>query len=122
MGCWYTPVSGIWQTVYIEAVGGTAVERIHITPDFDRHMCTADIALDRAPEAPAEIEVSLSFEGRPIRSIRTEISGKRITIPIDLVVQGSLEPTHVWTPEHPELYDAAVTLRREGQELDRVTT
>ena len=122
MGCWYTPVSGIWQTVYLEAAGEAALERIHITPDFDRHMCTADIALDRAPEAPAEIEVSLSFEGRPIRSIRTEISGKRITIPIDLVVQGSLEPTHVWTPEHPELYDAAVTLRREGQELDRVTT
>ena len=34
-GCWYTPVSGIWQTVYLEAVSALRVEYIHITPDID---------------------------------------------------------------------------------------
>ena len=29
MGCWYTPVSGIWQTVYMEAVGSNAITRLH---------------------------------------------------------------------------------------------
>ena len=42
MGCWYTPVSGIWQTVYLEAVGEYHLTQIHITPDIDRHMFTAE--------------------------------------------------------------------------------
>lgn len=37
MGCWYTPVSGIWQTVYLEATGTNAIESVHMTPDPDRH-------------------------------------------------------------------------------------
>ena len=122
MGCWYTPVSGIWQTVWMEAVGDIALERIHITPEYDRHMCFLDIALDQTPECPAELEVALSFEGRPVRRLRMEIPGKRITLPVDLVVQGSLDSARVWTPDHPDLYDVEVTLRRDGQELDRVST
>ncbi len=35
MGCWYTPTSGIWQTVYLEAVGENYLLRAHITPDID---------------------------------------------------------------------------------------
>ena len=122
MGCWYTPVSGIWQTVYLEAAGETAVKCAHITPDFDRHLCAVDVELDRMPAEPLELEAALSFEGKPIRSLRTVEQSKRISLPIDLIVQGSLEPMHVWTPEHPSLYDVDITLRRGTEVIDHVRT
>ncbi len=122
MGCWYTPVSGIWQTVYLEAVGETAVKSAHITPDFDRHLCTVDLELDRMPEEALDVEVALSFEGKPVRSIRTETAAKRISLPIDLIVRGSLEPMRVWTPERPKLYDADIYLRRGNEVIDHVRT
>ena len=122
MGCWYTPVSGIWQTVYLEAAGELAVETAHFTPDLDRHMVTADITLDAWPAEPVELEIALSFEGKPVRSVRTEMAGRRISVPVDLIVRSGLDPIHVWTPDHPELYGAAVILRRNGTEIDRVST
>ena len=122
MGCWYTPVSGVWQTVYLEAAGETAVTRAHVTPDFDRHMCTVDLELDALPKETLEIEAALSYAGEPVRSLRTEISAKRISLPIDLIVQGSLEPMHVWSPGHPALYDVDIYLRKEGKQLDHVRT
>jgi len=122
MGCWYTPVSGIWQTVYLEAAGETALRSIHMTPDYDRHLCTAEIELDSVLTAPAELEVALRFDGKPVRSLRTEMAGRRISVPVDLNAQGSLEPMHVWTPERPELYSVDVFLRRDGEELDHVKT
>lgn len=122
MGCWYTPVSGIWQTVYLEAVGDTAFSRIHLTPDYDRHLCVADLSLDAQPDEPLEVEIRLSFKDSPVRFLRTETTSRRLSLPIDLMVQGSPEPLHVWTPDHPELYDADVILRREGEVLDRIHT
>ena len=122
MGCWYTPVSGIWQTVYLEAAGEIALDRVHIRPDYDRHMCTAEITADGDPKEPLELEVALSCEGKPVRSIRTEMNSRRITVPIDLIVHGGMELMHVWTPERPELYDVEVSLRRGGEELDQVRT
>ena len=122
MGCWYTPVSGIWQTVYLEAVGETAVARAHITPDFDRHMCALALELDGTPKEPLELEVALSFEGAPVRCLRSVEQSKRIALPIDLAVQGAHEPMHVWAPGHPALYDVDIYLRKGGETLDHVRT
>ncbi len=122
MGCWYTPVSGIWQTVYLESAGDTAVKRAHVTPDPDRHMCVLDLELDRKPDGPLEIEAALSFEGKPVRSVKMTESSQRIAMPIDLIVQGSLEPMHIWSPGRPELYDADIYLRRGGEVVDHVRT
>lgn len=122
MGCWYTPVSGIWQTVYLEAVGEEALRTVHITPDYDRHMCVLDLQLDRDPAAPVEIEAALSYEGAPVRSVRMETPSRRTSLPIDLIVRGSLEPLHVWMPGYPSLYDVDVFIRRDGKLLDHVRT
>ena len=122
MGCWYTPVTGIWQTVYLEAVGAVALDRVHITPDFDRHLCTVDLELDRTPPCPLEIEIALSVEGRPLRTLRLDTPSRRASVPIDLIISGSLEPMHVWSPDHPALYDVDVRISREGRQLDHVRT
>ena len=122
MGCWYTPVTGIWQTVYLEAVGDIALERAHITPDFDRHLCTVDLELDKIPAEPVEIGITLSIEGRALRTLRLDTQSRRTSVPVDLIIQGSLEPMHVWAPKHPELYDVEIRVSRAGELLDRVRT
>ena len=108
--------------MYLEAVGETALTRAHITPDFDRHMCAIDLELDFLPKEPLELEVSLSYEGKPVRALRTVEQSKRMTLPIDLIVQGSLEPMHVWAPGHPELYDVDIFLRKGSEVIDHVRT
>ncbi len=122
MGCWYTPVSGIWQTVYLEAVGKIGLARIHIMPDYDRHSCNMDIALDDTPESPVEIGIKLSCNNRPVLSLHTETRSRRISVPIDLFIRDHHETLYVWTPDKPELYDVDITLRLGEEKLDHVHT
>lgn len=134
-GCWYTPVSGIWQSVYMETVGAIAVERIHITPDIDRSMFTADVLTDWTgdnttnrntsslkDEIPVLLELEVSYEGEVCKRICVEIKGRQTRIPVDLSEKASLRELHLWGPGHPSLYDLKVTLRRGEAILDTVLT
>ena len=122
MGCWYTPVSGIWQTVWLEAVGKIALERVHLLPDLDQNRVTAEIALDREPDEPLELDLSLSHDGQPVRRLRVEVSSRRFAVPVDLTQADSMDPAFVWSPERPELYDVEVNLRSGSDSLDHVRT
>ena len=122
MGCWYTPVSGIWQTVYLEAVGDDRLTQIHITPDIDRHLFTAEIALNRLPSEGMALRLDVSFEGRPCRSVTATVSNRVSSVPVDLNVRGALDTVRLWSPEHPNLYDVEVTLTKDGAPIDRVKT
>lgn len=122
MGCWYTPTSGIWQTVYLEAVGDYALTQIHITPDIDHHQATFEMALDKAPQEPLMVEVKITHEGSTIRRLLTEIYDRQIRIPVDMIAKGTLDPVHIWSPQHPHLYDVRVRVQRKNQTLDEVTT
>ncbi len=122
MGCWYTPVSGIWQTVYLEAVGDYAMRYIHVTPDVDRHMFTAEIALDRQPREALELELTVSFEGRVRQSVRVSAQDRILRVPVEMIVRGALDPLELWAPGHPALYDLRVRLLRGGEQIDQVDT
>ena len=122
MGCWYTPVSGIWQTVYLEAVGDTAMTRIHVTPDVDRHMFTAEIALDKPAQEGMELELTVTYNGQLHRKLRTSIQDRTTRVPVDMMTHGEMNSIHTWEPEHPNLYDLKVRLLKNDQEVDAVTT
>lgn len=99
-GIWYTAVSGIWQSVWLESVPEVYTEELRLLPDFDRKTLTIEFK----PAVHARAEV---FEGtRPISVGEGE--GK-IELDVSLC-----KP---WTPERPELYVVQFTL---GE--DRVTT
>ena len=122
MGCWYTPVSGIWQTVYMEAVGEYGMKFIHVTPDYDRHMFTAEIALDKRPTESLEVELTLSFEGKVRRVVKANVEDRSIRVPVDMIVKGDLDPIKVWAPGNPNLYDLKVRLLKNGEAVDTVDT
>ena len=42
-GIYYTPVTGIWQTVWLEPVSEKYIEKLRITPDIDKHLLTVEV-------------------------------------------------------------------------------
>ena len=122
MGCWYTPVSGIWQTVYLEAVGEIGMRYIHVTPDIDQHMATAEIALDAIPQEMLTVELTVSFEGKVKRVVTATTADRFVRVPIEMIMKGDLDPFRVWAPGSPNLYDLRVRLLKGGDTLDQVDT
>ena len=120
MGCWYTPVSGIWQTVYMEAVGDYALTQIHVTPDIDRNLATLELALDQFPAVPLTVDVLVSFQGNPVKHLTVETADRQVRIPVDMIAKGDLEPVKLWSPARPNLYDLSVRILENGKETDHV--
>ena len=61
-GIWYTPVSGIWQTVWLEPVPAQSITNIKITPDIDLNKLTVEVATDEK-KLSDKIDVKV-FDGK----------------------------------------------------------
>lgn len=111
-GIWYTPVSGIWQTVWLEPVPQSYVRRLRAEPDLANSSVT--IHLD-AVDAPTDaiVEVVIQSEGKTVASSEVQV-GNAVTIDIDDV--------RPWSPDDPFLYDLEVRLRDGNKTLDTVTS
>jgi hypothetical protein len=105
-GIWYTPQSGIWQTVWLESVPALAVESLEIVPDVERGELAVRVRASAQGDAPARI--TLSAEGRELESIE---------VAADTEARFRIPSPRLWSPEDPFLYDLDVAL---GQ--DRVTS
>ena len=93
-GMWYTPVTGIWQTVWLEAVPEKHIAGLTITPDL------TGIGLQAAAEGLCEAVVRL--DGAEVaRAAWNAADSVRIDIPAEYI--------RLWTPDSPTLYDLTVT-------------
>lgn len=122
MGCWYTPTSGIWQTVYLEAVGDNYLLRAHITPDVDSGLASFRLTLVDMPKSRLDAEITISFAGEVVRKLRTQV-GQRMTEVAVSMIQGDLiEGFHRWSPNEPHLYDVVIRILEGDTPLDQVST
>ena len=122
MGCWYTPVSGIWQTVYMEAVGEYALTQIHVTPDIDKNLATIELALDEFPADKVSVDVTVSFKEKVIKHLVIDTVDRQVRIPVDMINKGDLEPVRLWRPGEPNLYDLSIRIYANGKETDHVNS
>lgn len=123
MGCWYTPVSGIWQTVYLEATGKYSLNSVHITPDIDQGVATFELRLNRAAVPGMTAEVRVSFDGKTCQDVTCMLPEKQAIIPVSLFSRGrGLDTIALWSPGKPQLYDAEVRLFLNGEEQDHIHT
>ena len=95
-GMWYTPVTGIWQMVWLEAVPEKPITGLKIVPDLTSITLTVDTQA-------AHVDAVVRLDGQEVARASYTNVGKawRIDIP--------KEHIHLWTPDTPTLYDLTVT-------------
>ncbi|HNY15066.1 MAG TPA: glycoside hydrolase family 2 TIM barrel-domain containing protein [Bacteroidales bacterium] len=107
---WYTPVTGIWRTVWIEAVPKTYIESFKLVPDIDGQTLAADIKIKG--QLPGDMIHVSSWDGATMVSEKEVATGTVIYLPVK-------EPK-LWSPENPFLYDLKIAVTRNGKTVDEV--
>ncbi len=105
-GIWYTQVSGIWQTVWLETVPNTYIEDLHIATESE----TGSIAVrvDQAGEqAKHEVRLTVIDNGESIARVAGKVSELKVT----------LRNAKLWSPADPHLYDLQVELLDDNQQV-----
>ena len=99
-GIWYTPQSGIWQTVWLESVAENYVEKLSITPLFDEKR----VRIVLQAKDPEGAGIVIRKDGEVIAEGRYAME-KGV-----LELQIAEEHFRPWSPEDPFLYELTVTL------------
>ena len=98
-GIWYTPQSGIWQTVWMECVPENYLRSLRITPKPEENAVHIRLEADD----PAMAAVTICRDGGIIAEGQTDENGEStLTIPA--------EKLRLWSPEEPFLYDVSIVL------------
>ncbi|MDD7884750.1 glycoside hydrolase family 2 protein [Flavivirga sp. 57AJ16] len=109
-GIWYTPVTGIWQTVWLEPVNAKSINDIKTLANIDNNTVTIKTDVKGAVYGDV-IEISV-FDGKKVISkVKSEVS-QDINIPIP--------NAKLWSPESPFLYRTTLKLISKGKVTDEV--
>ncbi|MEZ4972099.1 MAG: glycoside hydrolase family 2 TIM barrel-domain containing protein [Cyclobacteriaceae bacterium] len=111
-GIWYTPVTGIWQTVWLETVPDTYISSTSHIPNIDD--ATISVTANVVNLKPdQEIVVSASDGGKLIASGKANAKGEVVL---------SIPDPQLWSPASPFLYDLRIAIMRKGKVNDEVTS
>ena len=111
-GIWYTPVTGIWQTVWLEAVPKTFIATVKQVPDVDHQMVHVSPSVDNL-QSGDQIKIS-AWDGENKIAEEMTIGSKELNLKIT--------NPKLWTVDEPFLYDLKIAVLRNGKPLDEVKT
>ncbi|HEY9734833.1 MAG TPA: sugar-binding domain-containing protein [Trichocoleus sp.] len=119
---WYPRTSGIWQTVWVEWVSATYLEKIRWTPHFERWEIGFEAFVAGCCSQEMQLRVRLSVGNRLLVSDIYEVLNGEIHRRIALSDPGidDYRNALLWSPDKPTLIDAQVQLWQNGQLLDEV--
>ena len=115
-GIWYTAVTGIWQTVWLEPVPEARIERVTV-------VTKALPSLGKPARVDIRMDTNSDQKGWQIRARAKR--GEKVVFESDAnggVCQASLADAELWTPDSPNLYDLHVEFVRDGKVIDAVDT
>ena len=112
-GIWYTSVTGIWQTVWLEPVPEKYITNVKITPDIDNKKL---IVVAETNDA----SVSDKVEVKVMDGSKVVASGRSINhLPVEIMIPDQVK---LWSPDSPFLYDLEITLWSDNKPQDKVNS
>lgn len=109
-GIFYTSVTGIWQTVWLEPVPDAYIRSLKTVPDLDKGVVKVDVDLSNATDDDLYL-VEVSYKGETVATGKSICGSVEVDMP---------EICNLWTPDHPYLYDMKVSVLRKGKVIDAV--
>ncbi len=106
---WYTAVSGIWQTVWLEPVPKIYIQDIKMNSDIEEGLLELSVFLNDQSER-YEIRVEIKDGGNIIESMTSNKKKMVLKIP----------SSKLWSPENPFLYDLSIALKSNNEIIDEV--
>ncbi|UJF31335.1 PA14 domain-containing protein [Paenibacillus hexagrammi] len=110
-GIWYTSVSGIWQTVWLEPVAPAHIEKLDMVPDIEHNVLKLKTAT--SGNGTLTVEATASANGEVVGTASGD-AGTEISIPVP--------NARLWSPDDPFLYDLTVKLKSGAQVTDQVSS
>ena len=112
-GIWYTPASGIWQTVWLEPVNKNYIEKLEINNDFDNKEIKINFKVGN--DLKLNVEYSVEFNNKVVGNAKG-VSNEDISIKL---TDENFKP---WSPSEPNLYIIKARLLNSSEELDSITS
>lgn len=111
-GIWYTPTTGIWQTVWIEPVPEVAIDDLQMTPDIDNK--SLSLTVKGTSDSENYTVKAVALDGETKAGEAQGKLGEKLTLPV--------ENMKLWSPDNPFLYDLTVSLYKDGNKVDEVSS
>jgi len=109
---WYTPVTGIWQTVWLESVPKTYISSTKQTPDLSRQSVSVG----------ANVEGVLEGDQILVSAWKGNQKLTEQTVAPNALAELSISNPEIWSPENPFLYDLKISVVRKGKVVDEVSS
>lgn len=109
-GIWYTPVTGIWQTVWLEPVDQAYLSHLKTIPNIDGGTVSV-LASTEGTQATDMIEVKVLESGKLIGSAKAMV-GQEVLV--------SVPNAKLWSPDSPFLYDLEVSILQNNVSADKL--
>ena len=114
-GCYYTRTTGIWQTVWMEAVDACGLERVQVVPDIDQSTLTV-IPTYYGVVGGNRLRVSL-LDGEKVVAKANVVAAQGAPVVLNV------KKAKLWSPESPFLYDLVFeVVGADGEVIDRVNS
>ena len=124
--CWYTRITGIWQSVWLEPTTEAYVKGIRLQPNIDENYLKIDIEVSQIPKNSV-LRLTSYFQGEKQNTLKTPLK-QRFFENCDLHPRLLLETIlpvpepKLWSPKKPNLYDLTIELLVENAVVDSAKT
>ena len=121
----YPRTTGIWQSVWLEAVNDRYITNCRITPMFDERSVKFEYTVNDYMSS-GEFEAEIFFENKFAGKIRQSVTSKsgEFILKIDEQLLGCWKPfdCFVWSPDNPRLFEVSLRLFENSIECDSVSS
>lgn len=114
---WYGPLSGIWQSVYLERRCADHIQRTRIVPDISAQRIELSVYFAAALRGESDLVVTVTGPGGAV-TVHPPVGAAAARMEVELGI--AIPQPLLWSPRQPNIYRLRIELRRSGQLVDAV--